>query len=84
MTETHSSIDRLETRVDRLTARVDALYSLLETREILSQPTEAGGGDALFDELVQIEDTPFARETRTRSPRRQRATRLHVGSASGV
>jgi hypothetical protein len=86
MTEVHSSVDRLEARLDYLAGRVETLYSLLEARGIPTAPVDTGRSDALFDELVQIEDTPFARETRSRPrpPRRRPVSRLRVGSASGV
>lgn len=79
----HTSIDRLETRLDCLAARVDALYSLLEARGIVPSP-DGEVRDSLFDELLQIEEAPFAREQCAPRPRRRLAGRLHVGSASGV
>jgi hypothetical protein len=83
MREMPSSVDRLETRLDCLAARVDALYSLLEARGIVPSP-DGEVRDSLFDELLQIEEAPFARERRAPRTRRRTAGRLHVGSASGV
>lgn len=84
MTEVHSSADRLEARLDHLSARVEALYSMLEARGILTKPADTASGDALFDELVQIEEAPFARERRAVPTRRRTPTRLRVGSCDGV
>jgi hypothetical protein len=69
MAETHSAVDRLETRLDSVAGRVDALYSMLEVRRIPASP-EGRAGDAFFDELLQIEESPLAR--------------MHVASGSGV
>ncbi|HUJ55136.1 MAG TPA: hypothetical protein VLW49_04015 [Gaiellaceae bacterium] len=71
MTE-HSTLDRLETRLDLLVARVEAL----------EERTLRGGDadDTLFDELVQIEDAPFAEQ----HARRRSTELLHVGQATGV
>lgn len=81
MTE-HSTLDRLEARLDRQAARLDAVCATLEQRGILPPPPTTELGDALFDELVQIEDSPFAS-----APAKRHApltTKLHVGNATGV
>lgn len=85
MTEMHSSIDRLEARIDHQAARIDALYALLQARGVLPRPAEAGRGDALFDDLpdLEVEDSPLERERRATSARPPR-TRLRVGTATGV
>ena len=83
MSEMQSTLDRLETRIDHQAARIDALYRLLKLRGILPEPPENGTGDAFCDELVQIEDSPLAREVHRQSARRPTA-RLHVGNATGV
>jgi hypothetical protein len=84
MAEVHSSVDRLEGRIDHLAGRVDTLYSILEAREMLSPPADRATGDALFDELLQIEEAPFAQESRARPTRRRGAARLRVGTGTGV
>jgi hypothetical protein len=91
-TEPHPSpLDRLEARVQGACARIeeqddriDYLYRVLEGRGILPEAAPEGeAGDAFFDELVQVEDAPFACK-RVRRPVRRRRARLHVGSATGV
>jgi len=82
MNEMHSTLDRLEAKIDCQTARIDALYALLQARGLLHVPVDAGKGDALFDEVAEIEDAPIAREMRAR-PERRRA-RFRVGEATGV
>jgi hypothetical protein len=71
----HTALDRLEARIDHQAARIDELFRLLKARGLIQDPADASNG-ALFDELVQIEDSPLARETR--------AVPLHVGEATGV
>jgi hypothetical protein len=85
MTDIRSTtLDRLEARIDYQASRIDALYALLEERGLLPCPADAdGSAGALFDELVQIEDAPMAREKQVR-PSRRSQTRLRVGSATGV
>jgi hypothetical protein len=87
MTEMSSTIDRLEARLDYQAARIDALYALLQERGVLPRPADAGRGDALFDEVLELEDAPLERERRARPSRPSRTrprTRLHVGTATGV
>jgi hypothetical protein len=81
MTTISPSLDRLEARIDHQATRIDALYRTLEERGIIPGP--ANGTDAFFDELVQIEDAPVARERRA-APARRRAGRLRVGDSMGV
>jgi len=83
MREMSSALERLEARVEHQTARIDALFRMLEARGVIPSPAKTGAGDAFFDELVQIEDAPLARERRA-GPARRRATRLHVGDSTGV
>lgn len=83
MTEMSSTIDRLEARLDYQAARIDALYALLQARGLLSRPADAGKGDALFDDLLDVEDAPLERERHTLSSRRP-GRRVHVGTATGV
>jgi hypothetical protein len=83
MSEMHSTLDRLEARIDYQAARIDTLFELLDARGILRRSANGVEGDALFDGLVQIEDTPFARERHVRTSR-PRSIRLHVGDATGV
>jgi hypothetical protein len=73
MTRIYPSFDRLEARIDHQAARIDELYRLLEARGIIPAP----------DKLDRIEDAPLQRERRA-APIRHRATRLHVGEATGV
>jgi hypothetical protein len=80
MSEMRATLDRLERRIEDQTARIDALYRMLELRGLPRD--DAGRGDALFDELFPDEDEPLA--PRPEVPTRRRATRLHVGSATGV
>jgi hypothetical protein len=82
MDQMQSALDRLEARVEYQTGRIDALYALLEARGLLLLPVDAGKGDALFEEIAEIEDAPIAREVRAR-PQRCRA-RFRVGEATGV
>ena len=58
MNDTHSPNDRLEARLDYQAARIDELYRLLEEHELLAPP--ATDSDDLFDELVDVEDSPLA------------------------
>ncbi|HZD87543.1 MAG TPA: hypothetical protein VE088_06015 [Gaiellaceae bacterium] len=77
----HSVLDRLEARIDHQAARLDALYAALEAGGVL-EPADAAVSDALFDELVQIEDSPLARDLA--GERRPRAVdALHLGGATG-
>jgi hypothetical protein len=71
----HTALDRLEARIDRQAARIDELFRLLKARGLIQDPAGVPN-DALFDELVQVEDSPLARE--------RRALPLHVGEATGV
>lgn len=71
----HTALDRLEARLDHQAARIDELFRLLKARGLIPD-LAALSTDALFDELVQIEDSPLARETR--------AEPLHVGETTGV
>jgi hypothetical protein len=80
MTDRHASLERLETRIDYQAARIDALYRLLELHGI-ERPVDASRCDALFDELD--EDAPMTAEQFERATR-PRATRLRVGTATGV
>ncbi len=83
MSDMHSSVERLETRLDYQAARLDALYRMLETAGVLPRPARRGRGEAFFDELFQVEDSPLARQQR--EPRAERrAARFHVGNATGV
>jgi hypothetical protein len=56
---------------------------MLETAGVLPRPERRGRGDALCDELFQIEDSPLARQPRKPAARR-RTPRFHVGDATGV
>jgi hypothetical protein len=82
MNETHVTLDRLERRIEDQTARIDALYQLLELRGILPRSVEVGRGDALSDEESAALDLPSWHETPR--PTRRRATRFHLGTATGV
>lgn len=84
MTDKQSSLERMEARLDYQAARLDALYRMLETAGVLPRPARRRGrGDAFFDELFQVEDSPLAREPR-KPPAKRRASRFHVGNATGV
>ena len=74
MTETHSTLDRLEARIDYQAARLDALYLLLESLGVLTVDT---------GEAVLVEDAPLARDQRE-EPARRPVHRLRVGEATGV
>jgi hypothetical protein len=82
MNEMHATLDRLEARIEDQEARIDTLYRLLEQRGILPRTVDAGGGDALFDEEPEALDLPSWHESP--HPTRCRATRFHVGEATGV
>jgi hypothetical protein len=82
MSEMQSTLDRLEARIEIQTARIDALYRLLERRGILPRAVDSAGHDALFDEESEALDLSCDWE-RPR-PAGRRATRLHVGDATGV
>ena len=82
MNEMHTALDRLERRIEDQAARVDDLYGMLETRGILPCSADAGRGDASFDEFFQDEDEPIV--VRHEPLTRPRATRLHLGNATGV
>jgi hypothetical protein len=93
MTDTHSTLDRLEARLEYQSARIDAVTRTLEARGILTDSADvdvyAGVNDAFFDELVQIEDSPLARDTHGERdgcspPRLHASIGLHVGTATGV
>jgi hypothetical protein len=71
----HTTVDRLEARIDHQAARIDELFRLLKARGLIPDPAYAPN-DVLFDELVQIEDSPLGRD--------QSALPLHVGEATGV
>jgi hypothetical protein len=71
----HTALDRLEARIDHQAARIDEVFRLLKARGLIEDPTDVPD-DALFDELVEVEDSPLARE--------KRAEPLHVGQATGV
>ena len=71
----HTGLDRLEARLDHQAARIDELFRLLKARGLIQDPADVPN-DALFDELVQVEDSPLARE--------KCAQPLHVGEATGV
>jgi hypothetical protein len=73
----HTTLDRLEARIDHQAARIDEVFRLLKGRGLIERPADVPT-DALCDELVQIEDSPLARE---RSPE---PLPLHVGEATGV
>ena len=83
MSDMQSSLERLETRLDYQAARLDALYRMLETAGVLPRPARRGRGDALCDELFQVENSPLARQQRKPAAKR-RASRFHVGDATGV
>jgi hypothetical protein len=80
MSDIHS---RLEARLDYQAARLDALFRMLETAGVFPRPARRGRDDPLFDELFQVEDSPLARK-QCKAPTRRRASRLHVGNATGV
>jgi hypothetical protein len=82
MDETQARLDRLEARLEDQVARIDALYRLLEQRGLLPRGAEAGRGDALFDDESEVLDLSPHPETRRHTARR--ATRFHVGTATGV
>ena len=83
MSDKQSSLTRLEARLDYQAARLDALYRMLETAGVLPRPARRGRGDALCDELFQVEDSPLARPQRKPEAKR-RKSRFHVGDATGV
>jgi hypothetical protein len=82
MNETQARLERVETRLEAQVARIDALYRLLEQRGILPRGAEVGRGDALFDDESEVLDLSPHPETRRHAVRR--ATRFHVGTATGV
>jgi hypothetical protein len=83
MSDTQSSLERLEARLDYQAARLDALYRMLETASVLPRPARRGRSDAFFDELFHVEDSPLARE-QCEPAKRRRSSRLHIGDATGV
>lgn len=83
MSDRQSSLERLEARLDYQAARLNALYRMLETAGVLPRPARRGRSDALCDELFQVENSPLARQPRRQAAMR-RASRFHVGDATGV
>jgi hypothetical protein len=83
MDETHLALDRLETRIEDQAARIDALYGLLEARGLLPRGVGTGRGDALFDDESEALDRSGGWKGRRR-PAADRATRFHLGEATGV
>ena len=83
MNEMHATLDRLEIAIEDQSERIDALYGLLELRGILPRGGEAGRGDALFDDESEALDLSGGRKGRRR-PAADRATRFHLGEATGV
>jgi len=83
MNEMHATLDRLEIAIEDQSERIDALYGLLELRGILPRGGDAGRGDPLFD--VESEDLDLSGGwNRRRRPAAHRATRFHLGEATGV
>jgi hypothetical protein len=60
MSELHSLLDRLEARLDYQAARIDALYRTLDEHGLLAPAEPDPAQEELFDELLQVEDAPFA------------------------
>ena len=83
MNEMHATLDRLEIAIEDQSERIDALYGLLEQRGILPRGGEAPKGDALFDDEPEALDLSGGRKGRRR-PAANRATRFHLGEATGV
>ena len=82
MNEMHATLDRLEIAIEDQSERIDALYGLLELRGILPRGDEAGRGDTLFDDESKARDLSGGWKGRRRPA--ARATRFHLGEATGV
>lgn len=76
MSETHATLDRLETQIEEQPGRINALYELLELHGILSRDAATAKGDAMHG-------LPHGRK-RDRPPLTRWARGFHIGTATGV